>query len=85
MEIEITNISPAGIRLVLDGAEKFMSYDDFPWFRHATVSQIVNVERPSPNHLYWPDIDVDLHAESIDHPEKYPLRAKVVIPEPVVR
>jgi uncharacterized protein DUF2442 len=33
-------------------------------------------ELPSPHHLYWPDLDVDLAVESIEHPEKYPLLSK---------
>jgi hypothetical protein len=25
--------------------------------------------------LHWPDLDVDLHVDSIEHPERYPLVA----------
>jgi hypothetical protein len=32
------------------------------------------VELLSPDHLHWPDLDIDLHVESIDHPERFPLR-----------
>jgi hypothetical protein len=28
---------------------------------------------PSPHHLRWPDLDVDLAVESIRNPEKFPL------------
>jgi hypothetical protein len=28
---------------------------------------------PSFHHLYWPDLDVDLAVESLDHPERFPL------------
>jgi hypothetical protein len=45
----------------------------FPWFREATIREITNVQLPSPHHLYWPDLDIDLAVESIEHPEKYPL------------
>ena len=85
MEVEVTNISPTGIWLLLDEQEKFLSYTDFPWFEHGTVHQIRNVERQAPHHLYWPELDVDIHTDAIDHPEKYPLKAKVVIPEAVAR
>jgi len=53
--------------------ELFVPFKDFPWFREATVREITNVELPSPHHLYWPDLDIDLAVESIEHPEKYPL------------
>jgi hypothetical protein len=28
---------------------------------------------PSAHHLYWPDLDIDLAVESIEHPEQFPL------------
>ena len=72
-DAEVTNISAQGLWLLLGPREVFLPFKDFPWFRHATVGQLLNVERPSPHHLYWPDLDVDLAVDSIDHPDKYPL------------
>lgn len=43
----------------------------------AAVQAIHNVVRPQPGHLYWPDLDVDLTLDSIEHPERYPLKARV--------
>jgi hypothetical protein len=51
----------------------FVPFKDFPWFRDASVRQIANVQLPSPHHLYWPDLDIDLAVESIEQPEKFPL------------
>ena len=73
---EVTNISAHGLWLLVDGCELFMPFDRFPWFKNAAVGAIANVERPQPHHLYWPDLDVDLHLDSIEHPERYPLLAK---------
>jgi len=28
------------------------------------------------DHLHWPGLDVDLHLESIEHPERFPLLAR---------
>jgi hypothetical protein len=53
--------------------ELFVPFKEFPWFREASVREITNVQLPSPHHLYWPDLDIDLAVESIEHPEKYPL------------
>jgi len=36
----------------------------------------MKVEWPNPNHLYWPDLDVDLATDSIRHPESFPLISK---------
>lgn len=55
------------------GAEYFLPYDQYPWFRKATVSEIHNVQLLHDRHLHWPDLDVDLDVQSLDEPEKYPL------------
>lgn len=70
---EVTNISKHGFWLLVAGEELFVPFKDFPWFKDASVSEILNVEGPQPHHLYWPDLDVDLDVESIRHPEKFPL------------
>jgi hypothetical protein len=74
--VEVTNISRHGFWLFLDDREVFLPFDEFPWFRNATIGSILKVERPFGHHLYWPDLDVDLAVESIEHPERYPLQAR---------
>jgi len=44
--------------------------------QNASVSEIANMKRPTPNYLYWPNLDVDLAADSIRHPEKFLLISK---------
>jgi hypothetical protein len=70
---EVTNVSGHGFWLFVGEREMFVSFEHFPWFRDASIRAITNVKLPSPHHLYWPDLDVDLAVESIEHPEKYPL------------
>ena len=70
---EVTNVSPHGFWLFVGERELFVPFNQFPWFREASVREITNVQLPSPHHLYWPDLDIDLAVESIEHPEKYPL------------
>ncbi len=74
-EAEVTQISKHGIWLLLEEKEHFLSFDKFPWFKNAPVSAIQNVELLNECHLYWPDLDVDLAVESIEHPERFPLVA----------
>ncbi len=74
---EVTNISSHGLWLLSHGKEMFMSYEDFPWFKDISVGKIINILEPSPGHFYWPDLDVDLGIESIQHPERFPLKSKV--------
>ncbi len=73
---EVTNISRHGFWLLVDEREVFLPFEEFPWFKAASVDAILNVERPLPNHLRWPDLDVDLSLESIEHPERFPLKAR---------
>ncbi len=84
-EAEVTNISKHGIWLLLSEKELFLPFEDFPWFKNASVSAIYNVELLNQNHLYWPDLDIDLTRESIAHPDRFPLRLlwlKVKTPKP---
>jgi hypothetical protein len=74
--VEITHISAHGVWVLVDNEEFVLPYAEFPWFRNATVEQIVSVERPSSDHLYWPKLDIDLSIASIKNPEAFPLKAK---------
>ncbi|MBL4679659.1 MAG: DUF2442 domain-containing protein [Pseudomonadales bacterium] len=76
-ETEITNISSHGLWLFSTNKEMFLSYENFPWFKDQPVKYITNVEEISNGHYYWPDIDVDLTEAIIEHPENFPLQAKI--------
>ena len=73
LDVEVTNVSRHGLWVLLGDRELFLSFETFPWFRDAPIGELLCVELPSPDHLYWPDLDVDLAVESIDHPERFPL------------
>ena len=75
--LEVTNISRHGFWLLLDKRKLFIPFRDFPWFKEAPVGDLLNVVLPHTDHLYWPDLDVDLAVESIEHPERFPLVRKV--------
>ena len=76
LKVEVTNISNHGIWLLARDKELFMSYEEFPWFKDVPIGKILNVEEPTPGHFYWPDLDVDLGLESIEHPERFPLKSE---------
>lgn len=73
---EVTNISKHGFWLLLGDEELLVPFEQFPWFKKATVEQITSLEHPSPDHLYWPELDVDLSVDSIRRPGAYPLMAR---------
>ena len=76
LEAEVTNISTHGFWLLLGAEELPVPFGQFPWFKSATVEQITTVERPTENHLYWPQLDVDLSVESLRDPGAFPLLSK---------
>ncbi len=76
LAVEVTNISSHGVWLLYKDNELFMSYDDFPWFKDQPIKSIINVKESSSGHFYWSDIDVDLTVETIEHPERFPLKSK---------
>jgi hypothetical protein len=71
--VEVGNIDRHGLWLLVEDQEYFLPYEDFPWFRKATVDQILNVELLHGDHLHWPDLDVDLSLDSLAQPELFPL------------
>lgn len=74
--VEVSNVSKHGFWLLIADAERFVPFQDFPWFKDAAIGQLLNVVLASPRHLYWPDLDIDLAVESIEHPERFPLVSK---------
>ncbi len=75
--VEVTNVSANGLWLLLDGEEVFVAFKHFPWFRDASIGQLLKVKRPAAHHLCWPDLDVDVAVESLANPERYPLVSRV--------
>jgi hypothetical protein len=71
----ITDISPDGIWLLYADEELFLPFAEFPWFKKASVEQILNVVEERPGAFHWPDLDIDLGLDSIRNPERYPLKA----------
>ena len=73
---EVTHVSKHGFWLLLGSEELLVPFEQFPWFKKATIEQLSEVEWPTENHLYWPQLDADLSVESIRNPEAFPLVAK---------
>jgi hypothetical protein len=70
---EIANISEHGFWIFIEPTEYFLPFEQFPWFKQASVGQITNIQLMHKSHLYWPDLDVDLSLAIIQSPEKYKL------------
>ncbi len=72
-KVEVSGISAHGVWLLLGDQELFLPFKDFPWSRDAPVRGVLHVERPQPDHLYWPELDIDIAVESNLNPEQFPL------------
>ena len=79
LEVEVTNISNHGLWVLIQDKELFLSYENFPWFKNKTINDITKVEILGERHLYWENLDIDLSLEMIEHPERFPLQAKVAV------
>ena len=77
-EIEVSVVSNKGFWLLLDGEELFVPFSEFPWFKQGTIEAITIVQMPSPDHLYWPLLDIDLSIASIRNPGAFPLVSRLI-------
>ena len=70
---EVTNISPFGIWILINGDEFFMSYKEYPFFENAPIKALAILEVDSQGNLHWPELDIDIESDSLYNPENYPL------------
>ena len=78
---EVTHVSKNGFWMLIGDEELLLPFEQFPWFRKATIDQLLHVERPTVNHLYWPELDIDLALESIRTPAEFPLISRYRKPQ----
>ena len=71
--VEVTNISKYGLWMLVGDEELYLPFKEFPWFQKSPVSSILDVVLHGSEHLFWPELDIDLTLDSIRHPENYPL------------
>ncbi|MEM8494502.1 MAG: DUF2442 domain-containing protein [Planctomycetota bacterium] len=70
---EVTHVSTRGLWLLWNDRECFFDFERFPWFRDATISDIHTVEATPTGHFHWPRLDIDLHIDMLEEPERFPL------------
>ena len=74
--VSVLMINAQGIMLSVQGNDYFLSYNRIPWMQDAPIRSVLNVQMSGPEAIEWPDLDVDLEIESLQHPERYPLVIK---------
>lgn len=74
--VSVLMINAQGIMLSVLGNDYFISYNRIPWMQDAPIRSVLNVQMSGTRAIEWPDHDVDLEIESLQHPERYPLVMK---------
>lgn len=69
----VEDITRWGVWIHLEGVEYFLDYEHFPWFRDATLDQVLDVRYVRRSYLRWPKLDVDLALECLAEPQRFPL------------
>jgi hypothetical protein len=74
---EVQDITPNGVWVFVKGKEYMLPFTQYPWFKGATVAEVLNLKLLHSNHLYWPDLDIDLGLEVLEKPDRFPLMDRV--------
>lgn len=77
----VTNITSIGFWVLVNNVEYFVPFSLYPWFRGATIEQIMDVKVLSPDQLYWESIDCDIELKALKTPENYPLQFSETDPD----
>jgi len=71
--VEFVDVTACGLSIRVDGRLLTLGFADFPWFKGRAMHEVSNVKRIGGEQLRWPDLDVDLTIDAIEHPGRYPL------------
>jgi hypothetical protein len=69
---QITSIEHDGFWLLTEEGEFFVSFERYPAFSSAKLRQVFHFEQDG-DAFYWPELDIDIELDALQHPEKYPL------------
>lgn len=71
LDCSITNIEKFGFWMILLDKEYFISFNDYPQFKNATIEQIFDFELLSPTQIYWEKLDIDIEVEALENPARF--------------
>ena len=73
MSPTITNIERTGFFFLTGDRKYFVSFNDYPVFKKATIEQIYNFREESKGLFHWPSLDADIKLDALKHPERFPV------------
>jgi hypothetical protein len=72
-EAQVLGLTPYALWLLVRNREFMLDFRNFPWFARASIEDVSDVKLVHGKHLHWPRLDVDLHIDSLEFPERFPL------------
>ena len=72
--ITVENISPFGFWIFDGKKEYFVNFEDYPEFLNAPINEFYNFSVDFEGNLHWENLDIDIEKDSLETPEKYPLK-----------
>lgn len=73
LDCSITNIEKFGFWMILFDKEYFISFNDYPKFKNATIEQIFDFELLSPKQICWKKLDIDIEVDALENPARFTL------------
>ena len=73
LDCSITNIEKFGFWMILFDKEYFISFNDYPQFKNATLEQIFDYQLLAPTQIYWENLDIDIEVEALENPARFTL------------
>ncbi len=59
-KVELASIGSEGLLIRVEGRERFLPFRKYPWFAWATSRELADVQMLAPDHLYWPELDINV-------------------------
>ena len=72
---QVTSVEKDGFWLLTNAGEFFVSFEQYPAFKKATIQQIFKF-RERFGDFHWDELDIDIELDALKYPERYPLKFK---------
>jgi hypothetical protein len=71
---EVVGVTQHGLWIYVNSQEFFLPFTEYPWFKKASLSDLLDLKLIHNHHLRWENLDIDLELESLNNLEKYKLK-----------
>lgn len=71
---EVVGVTQHGLWIHVNSQEFFLPFTEYPWFKKASLPDLLDLKLIHKHHLRWENLDIDLELESLNNLEKYKLK-----------